>query len=246
MHDMRCCSTAVILLLFVGVTTAAEPSTGANQAASKLDTQLHVTLDYLLYLPPDYDQQESWPLLLFLHGGGERGNNLELVKRHGPPKLIEQGKQFPFIVVTPQCPTDGWWHPNELVALLDEVSTKFKVDRDRISVTGLSLGGFGTWELAAYAPDRIAAIVPICGGGEVYRTKRMANVATWVFHGAQDAGVPLRRSQEMVEALMKEHGDVKFTIYPDAGHDSWTATYNNPAVYEWLLQQKRRPVPQPK
>ncbi|HUE13542.1 MAG TPA: prolyl oligopeptidase family serine peptidase [Planctomycetaceae bacterium] len=213
----------------------------SKQKAAKLDTQVRVTLDYLLYLPPGYDQQEKCPLMLFLHGAGERGSDLNLVKTHGPPKLIEHGKQFPFIVVSPQCPKDHTWQPIELTALLDDVVAKYKVDRDRIYLTGLSMGGFGTWALAGYSPNRFAAIIPICGGGEAFLAKRIAHIPVWVFHGAKDPGVPLRRSQEMVDALKKIGSQVNFTVYPDAGHDSWTATYNDPKVYEWLLQQKLQP-----
>jgi predicted peptidase len=209
------------------------------QQSARLDTQVKVELGYLLYLPKGYDQQESWPLLLFLHGGGERGEDLELVKKHGPPKLIGEGKRFPFIVVSPQCPKDKWWEPIELVALLDEVGSKYKVDIDRICVTGLSLGGFGTWRLAAYAPKRLAAIAPICGGGEKNWAKQFASLPVWAFHGAKDTGVPLERSQVMVDELKKNGGSPKLTVYPNALHDSWTETYNNPEFYEWLLAQKR-------
>ena len=101
------------------------------------------------------------------------------------------------------------------------------------------MGGFGSWRLAAHAPDRFAAVAPICGGGEVYWVIRFPHLAVWAFHGAKDFGVPLRRSQEMIDALKKIGGDPKFTIYPDAGHDSWTETYDNPELYEWLLKQKR-------
>jgi predicted peptidase len=227
----------LVLVSASGLLSAAEP----KQKAQKLDTQVRVTLDYLLYLPPGYDQKQKWPLMLFLHGGGERGSDVNLVKKHGPPKLIDQGKQFPFIVVSPQCAKEQSWQPIELRALLDDVVAKYKVDLDRIYLTGLSMGGFGTWALAGYSPGRFAAIVPICGGGEASWAKRIAHIPVWVFHGAKDPGVPLRRSQEMVDALKKCGGKVNFTVYPDAGHDSWTATYNDPKVYEWLLQQKRQP-----
>lgn len=212
---------------------------GAGQRAARLDRSIQVSLDYLLYLPEDYDKKDSWPLMLFLHGAGERGDDLELVKKHGPPKLIAAGRQFPFIVVSPQCKPNRWWEPLELSTLLDEVTEKYKVDEDRIYVTGLSMGGFGTWRLAAYTPKRFAAIVPICGGGETYWTRRFPHLPIWVFHGAKDSGVPLERSQAMVEALEKRAGNVQLTIYPEAGHDAWTETYNNPKLYEWLLEQKR-------
>lgn len=209
------------------------------QTSQRLEAEAKVELNYLLYLPKGYDDQESWPLVLFLHGAGERGNDLELVKKHGPPKLIGEGKDFPFIVVSPQCRKDVWWEPIELTALLDEVNKKHKVDKDRIYVTGLSMGGFGTWRLAAHTPDRFAAIAPICGGGETYWARRFPHLPTWAFHGAKDHGVPLQRSEEMIEAMKAAGGNPKLTVYPDAGHDSWTETYNNPEFYQWLLAQKR-------
>lgn len=210
-----------------------------NQSPQRLESTVDVQLDYLLYLPENYDDQESWPLLLFLHGAGERGDDLELVKKHGPPKLIEAGEDFPFIVVSPQCRKNVWWEPIELTALLDQIVSKYQVDKDRIYVTGLSMGGFGTWRLAAFTPDRFAAIAPICGGGESYWTRRFPHLPTWVFHGAKDKSVPLERSQQMVDALKKQGGEPKFTIYREAGHDSWTETYNNPEFYQWLLAQQR-------
>ncbi len=215
----------------------------ARQSGAKLDAQVRVQLNYLLYLPKDYGKEESWPLLLFLHGSGERGDNLELVKKHGPPKLIAAGKEFPFIVVSPQCPKNRRWEPIELVALLNDLGRKHKMDEDRIYVTGLSMGGFGTWRLATFAPDRLAAIAPICGGGEKYWAKQFAHLPIWAFHGGKDTGVPPERSQIMIDALKKAGGEPKLTIYPDAGHDSWTETYDNPKLYDWLLEQKREPQP---
>jgi predicted peptidase len=219
--------------------TWAEADDAAHQKPCELNRAIKVTMKYLLYLPKDYDQKDSWPLMLFLHGAGERGDNLDLVKKHGPPKLIEAGKDFPFIVVSPQCPQGRWWEPVELAALLDEIVEKQKVDKDRIWVTGLSMGGFGTWSLAAHQPHRFAALVPICGGGEPITAKLFAYAPAWVFHGGKDTTVPLERSKRMVEAVKASGGSVKLTVYPDAGHDSWTETYNNPQLYEWLLQQKR-------
>ena len=125
--------------------------------------------------------------------------------------------------------------------MLDEIVEKYKVDQDRVYVTGLSMGGFGTWALAVHTPDRFAAILPVCGGGDPRQAKRIAHIPAWVFHGAKDPLVPLAASQKMVEALKKNGGSVKFTVYPEAGHDAWTETYANPQIYEWLLQQKRMP-----
>jgi predicted peptidase len=218
-----------------------------RQTAATLDVQVPVKLDYLLYLPADYEEHESWPLLLFLHGAGERGDDLELVKKHGPPKLIEGGKEFPFIVVSPQCPKDRWW-TSELIALsalVDEIEKKYKVDPDRIYVTGLSMGGFGTWALAGYSPRRFAAIVPICGGGEsLVGRMLLRRMPVWAFHGAKDPVVPLQRSEDMVNALRASgNSEAKLTVYPEAGHDSWTETYENAELYDWLLSHKRGSVP---
>lgn len=209
-----------------------------GQQAKQMERAAVVKLQYLLQLPPGYEEQESWPVLLFLHGAGERGSDLEMVKKHGPPKLIEGGKSLPFIVVSPQCPAGRWWEPFELAALLDEIESQYKVDKKRIYVTGLSMGGFGTWALTAYQPERFAAIAPICGGGEPFMTRLYSHVPTWVFHGDKDEIVPLERSERMVEGLKRAGGNVKFTVYEGVGHDSWTEPYADDAFYQWLLEQR--------
>lgn len=196
-------------------------------------------LPYLLSLPQEYDASDKpWPLVLFLHGKGECGTDLNQLKKHGPPKLIDEQKQFPFILVSPQSPTYGW-KPPELSALLDDIVAGYRVDRDRTYVTGLSMGGFGTWALAALEPDRFAAIVPICGGGDPTDATKLKHLPIWVFHGAKDEIVRLAKSKEMVDALKKAGSAVKFTVYPEVEHDSWTQTYENAEVWAWLLQQKR-------
>ncbi|HEV3166171.1 MAG TPA: prolyl oligopeptidase family serine peptidase [Isosphaeraceae bacterium] len=203
------------------------------------DITIHVKLKYLLYLPEGYESSEkSWPLVLFLHGAGESGDDLSKVKRNGPPKLIESGKAYPFIVVSPQSPGMGW-NAEALNALIDELGSQYRVDKGRVYLTGLSMGGFGTWSLAAAHPEKFAAIVPICGGGRPTDASKLKNLPIWVFHGAKDNTVPIARSEDMVKALKDAGADVKFTIYPEAGHDSWTETYNNEEVYSWLLSHKR-------
>jgi len=201
------------------------------------------SLKYLLYVPDAYNRTPTkWPLVLFLHGAGERGDDLELVKKHGPPKLIAQGREFPAIIVSPQCPKEAWWpdHVAALEALLDEIVARYRVDEDRIYVTGLSMGGFGTWALAFDQPQRFAALGVICGRGDPAKAALLEHVPIWVFHGAKDQTVPLKDSQDMVEALQAAGGSPKFTVYPDAGHDSWTRTYEGPAFWEWLFAQRRR------
>jgi predicted esterase len=179
------------------------------------------------------------PVLLCLHGSGERGDDLAAVRTHGPPKLVAAGKEFPFLVVAPQCPAGEWWNARQLIDVLDDVATKHRIDPDRIYLTGISMGGYGVWELAAEYPDRFAAIVPICGAGGPADAEQLKNLPTWAFHGMQDHDVPFNRTIEMVTALKKVGGRVRFTPYPDLGHDCWTRTYDNPQLYEWLLKQKR-------
>lgn len=205
-----------------------------------------VALKYWLYLPKGYaeDTAKTWPLMLFLHGAGERGEDLEKVKKHGPPKLIAGGADLPFIVVAPQCPADAWWETTAqvmaLIALLDEIQSAHRIDPDRVYCTGISMGGYGTWRLACEFPERFAAVVPICGGGRPFLARAMKNVPAWVFHGAKDPVVPLSESEKMVEALERAGGTVEFTVYPEALHDSWTETYDNPAVFDWLLKHRRK------
>lgn len=196
---------------------------------------------YLLFLPQDYSKgKKDWPLLLFLHGAGERGDSLELVGKHGPPKIVEGQPDFPFILVSPQCPKDEWWSKDVLIALLDEVSARYRVDENRIYLTGLSMGGFGTWNLAVEYPDKFAAIAPICGGGDPHKAHRIKHLPVWIFHGEKDEVVPISKSEEMAKALKACGSNVKFTIYPEATHDSWTETYNNPELYDWFLKHRKQ------
>lgn len=175
-------------------------------------------------------------MILFLHGSGERGSNLDWVKRHGVARIVEEQPDFPFIAVSPQCPKGQYWSVELLMALLAEVMQSQPVDPKRVYLTGLSMGGYGAWRLAAAHPDRFAAIAPVCGRGDPSQADRLKQTPVWVFHGALDDVVPLQQSEVMVEALKACGGNVRFTVYPNAGHDSWTPTYRNPALYDWFLQ----------
>lgn len=202
-----------------------------------------VRYSYLLYHPPGYEAggEKKWPLVVFLHGMGERGDDIHKVKIHGIPKLAET-KKFPFVAASPQCPLTTDWRKETagLNAFLDEILEKNAVDPDRVYLTGLSMGGYGTWMWACANPERFAAIVPICGGGDPSKAAVLKDLPVWAFHGAKDRAVPLKRSEEMVEAIRAAGGSPKLTVYPDAGHDSWTVTYENPEVYDWLLKQVRK------
>lgn len=209
-----------------------------------------VAANYLLFLPNGYQSRGSrrWPLILFLHGSGERGRNVARVAAHGPPKIVKANPDFPFLVVSPQCPSGCWWSPDLVLALLDEVTQRHAVDPARIYLTGLSMGGYGTWHLGLSYPERFAAIAPVCGGGDPLaivlanrnRLRLLKQLPVWAFHGAKDPLVPLHESERMVRALQQIGNQPKFTVYPDAGHDCWTETYDRAELYDWFLQHRRR------
>jgi predicted peptidase len=210
-----------------------------------------LNVGYLLYLPSDYSRKsgKTWPLILFLHGAGERGTDLRKVAIHGPPKYVEEHPDFPFILLSPQCPEGKLWSNDILLPLLDEIIQKHKVDTGRIYLTGMSMGGYGTWNLGLTSPERFAAIVPVCGGAQMIslsltsreKPQELKNLPVWAFHGAKDPVVLVEESQRMIEALKKiGNKDVKLTLYPDTGHNSWTKTYDNPDLYLWLLQHERK------
>ncbi|MCP4190080.1 MAG: prolyl oligopeptidase family serine peptidase [Planctomycetaceae bacterium] len=198
-----------------------------------------IRMDYLLYRPDGYQPDQNWPLMIFLHGAGERGNHLEIVKSHGPPKLIEQGKTFPFLVVSPQCESGKWWRPDAVCHLLDGVLQTNAIDPKRVYLTGLSMGGYGTWSTVARSADRFAAAAPICGGGDPARVNQHRHVPTWAFHGAKDPTVPLANTERMVAALKAVDGLIECTVYPELAHDAWTETYENRELYEWMLKQSK-------
>ncbi len=217
-----------------------------RQREQSFETEVRVKTrtEYLLYVPEAYDESEqSWPLMLFLHGAGERGDDLSKVAVHGPPRLAGEGNEFPFILVSPQCPERDWWTSGlqlaTLNALLDDLVSHYRIDENRIYLTGLSMGGFGTFSLADAYPERFAAIAPVCGGGDPKQAAGIAHIPAWVFHGGQDKVVPVSRSQDMVDALKANAAKVEFTVYPEAGHDSWTETYDTPELYDWLLSHQR-------
>lgn len=238
LHDLSIIAiSAAVLLSMVTVARAEEPTPGKQIATSFQAGD--ATLDYWIYLPKGEQPESGSPLLLFLHGAGERGDDLAVVKKHGPPKLIEAGQDFPFVVVSPQCPERERWEPKQLAALVEHLVAEHSLDGSRLYVTGLSMGGYGTWALIAEYPELFAAAVPVCGGGDVEKVDAMAKTPVWAFHGGQDRVVPPRRSEVLVDALKERDAEVKLTVYPEAGHDSWTKTYDNAEVYAWLLEHRR-------
>lgn len=202
---------------------------------------------YLLSLPPQYgSKKQRWPLILRLHGAGRRGDDLKKIENNMLLKVAREDKDFPFIVLCPQCPKGRRWSSGMLIKLLDDVITRYDVDIDRIYVTGPSMGGYGTWNLACDYPKRFAAIAPICGGGLPAKACNLKNVAVWAFHGAKDKVVPLERSQEMVNAANACGGNANLTVYPNKGHGRSTGgktvaelTHANTKLYKWFLEHRR-------
>jgi predicted peptidase len=222
----------------------------ANQKSMKMNQQMTKTvkLDYFCHVPEEAKSKpdKKFPMILFLHGAGERGSDLNLILKHGIPKVVKAEDNFPFITVCPQCPENITWAEqlDELNALYQLVIENFPVDADRIYLTGMSMGGFGSFAFAAKYPQYFAAVAPICGGSPWLiaeeRVEPLLKLPIWVFHGAVDSVVPIAYSEKMVALLKAGGAEVKFTVYPEADHDSWTETYANPKLYEWFLEHTQR------
>jgi len=211
-------------------------------SSSQLAVESEKTYKYLLFVPKSYNEQKEtkFPLILFLHGAGETGSNLEKVKVHGIPKIVEKKPDFPFIAISPQCPFGERWESAKLRQLVQGVQNKYRVDEDRIYGTGLSMGGYGIWRMAMDYPDLFAALVPICGGGNPLTANKIKHLPLWAFHGEDDDIIPVQESKKMIDVLQKLGAtEAKLTTYPNTAHDSWTVTYENEELYKWLLSHKR-------
>jgi predicted peptidase len=226
----------LIFLLFAAIATAAPVET-----KEKFDTDKG-SIAYLRYLPDGYEEGRH-PLVIFLHGSGERGDDLERVKKHGPPKTALEGHGYPFVLVAPQCPPDRWWDADEVIALTRHLVATLRVDPTRVHLTGLSMGGYGTWACLAKAPDLYASGVPICGGGETATAARLMDIPIWAIHGEADPVVPVEKTREMEAAILKAGGKrLRTTYYPGVEHDSWTRAYADPALFAWMMLQQRTPA----
>jgi len=234
------------IFIIVAVLSALFPKSNneRNIKTFVTDVTIEVELNYLLYLPSDYSYSKKvYPLVLFLHGAGERGEDINFVEVHGIPKLIKMGKEFPFITIAPQCPFDRWWSDKvfvkALISLIEKTKTQYNVDDSRIYATGLSMGGYGTLAIAMERPDLFSGIIPICGGGDLNKIGRLEHMPIWLFHGDADTVVPVENSTKIYDVLKPINKNIKITIYEDVGHDSWTETYENNDLYEWLLNQNK-------
>jgi predicted peptidase len=203
---------------------------------------------YVLFIPHDYKGDKPYPIILFLHGAGETGTDGQKQARVGLGSAVrKKEKTFPFIVVFPQSQKRTWQANSgdgqRALAILAEVQKEYKVDPKRVYLTGLSMGGFGTWSMAAAYPDRWAAIVPICGGGNPSQADKIKDIPCWCFHGDADKAVPVDRSRKMIEALKAAGGSPKYTEYPGVGHNSWDKAYGTAELYDWLLMRELQAAP---
>ena len=196
-----------------------------------------VSCSYLLFTPEN--RRDKMPLILFLHGSGERGDNPAHLASFGPFVMAEKDKNFPFMIAAPVCPVHSDWDPETLIALVEHLKRTLPVDGNRIYLTGMSMGGHGAWNLAARRPDLFAAVAPVSGWGPVYLAHRFKTLPVWTFHGAKDKIIPPDRTRKMADAINENGGRARLTIYPDRGHNAWTPAYSNRELYNWFLSQKK-------
>lgn len=235
---------AAMAALSGGNVLAAGPVPGPGESTQRFEGVVshQVRLPYLLWMPePAQRPAGGWPLVIFLHGSGERGSDLARVRAIGPPKYAVAGRRFPFVLVAPQLAANEVWQSDALDALISSLLERLPVDADRVLITGLSLGGIGAWRYAMDYPQRLAGIVPVCGAGDPSGAPRLVRLPIWAFHGARDDAVPLAAEQRMVDAVNAAGGRAKFTVYPEVGHNAWDQAYADEALYAWLLAQRRGP-----
>lgn len=200
-------------------------------------------LGYFVYEPKERTDEKA-PLIVFLHGAGERGNggsDLERVKVHGLPKYIAEGREFPAVILCPQCPENMVWN-NIVVSLkklIDQVIADYNTDPHRVSITGISMGGYGSWEMGITYPDFFSAIAPVCGGGFYWRGGNLVKMPVWAFHGDKDDMVPVENSLSMVNSVNGAGGNARLTVFHNVGHGSWDDAYLHTDVIDWLISQRR-------
>ena len=195
-------------------------------------------LTYLIKYPEGFSENGKYPVLFFLHGAGTRGTSTDALRENAFFECTEN-MNLPFVIVAPLCSENTWFDLFEhLIALVKEVAKLPYVDEKRIYLTGNSMGGYGTWQLAMSMPEYFAAIVPVCGGGMYWNAWRLKNVAVWAFHGEKDDCVSPTETEKMMDIVKRAGAEAKLTIYPEAGHNAWTPTYSNPEVFAWLLEHE--------
>ena len=244
---------AALFCLLPSLARAEAPATGFVPATGFLDRTIKDAdgkeAKYVLFVPDGYkaNGDKAYPIILFLHGSGETGSDGQKQAKVGlAPAIRKQekaGKHFPFFAVFPQSQKRTWGANSpdgqRAIAILDAVEKEYRIDKKRQYLTGLSMGGFGTWSFAMKYPDRWAAIVPCCGGGNPANVKEIKDIPTWVFHGDADPAVNIEKGRQMVAALKEAGAKPKFTVYPGVGHNCWDKAYGTPGLYTWLLEQHK-------
>jgi predicted peptidase len=209
----------------------------------KWESDVYYNFNYVVNLPKDYDENQSYPLVIFLHGAGEWGDDLDVACRHGYMKHVrEKGAEYPFVFVAPQCPANRYWgrYTESLLAFLDDICKQYPIDLDRVYLTGLSMGGTGTWMLAMAAPERFAAIAPICGSGVYWFGYALKDVPVLAYHGDCDEVVPVMDSVQMVKSVNRHGGHAELRILHGVDHDAWNVAYEGDELYTWLLSHTRK------
>jgi predicted peptidase len=239
---MRTLTLLVLLFAFFPQQQFSQSLNGQQSRLFKKKAVRNLTGKYLLFLPESYGKtKQRFPLIMYLHGGSLRGDDVEKVRTLGLPQLVEHDKSFPFIVVSPLCPAGETWTDAELlIGILDEVVAKYSVDSARVYLTGHSMGGRGTWYLAYKHPERFAAIAPMSPLSTISAWAiKLRNVPVWAFHGARDNIASIEESKTLVDALKALGGDVKFTELVDRDHFILDI-YEDRQLYEWFLQHRRK------
>lgn len=209
----------------------------------KWKSEVYHNFGYVRYLPENYDENQKYPLVIFLHGAGERGDDLDVAVRHGYMKYVrENGREYPFICVAPQCPHGKYWgcYTESLLAFIDDICSTLPIDLDRVYLTGLSMGGTGTWMLAMADPERFAAIAPVCGSGIYWHGTVLAKMPIFMYHGDCDDIVPMYESANMLHSVNK-HGNnnARLKVCYGVGHNAWDYAYTDDELLEWMLAQHR-------
>ncbi len=239
----RLLNRILILTLVAGLIGCAPTLLHPGEQRSVLAPQAR-GYPYLLFVPARsaVTRNAKPPLLIFLHGSGERGADIDKVKVHGPPRLVETRSDFPFVTLSPLLEADGDWEVQKLDAMLRQVRHKVRFDPTRVYLTGLSRGAHGTWRWGTAEPGLFAAIAPVSGRGDPSQACSLRDLPVWAFHGDSDTVVDPVGSTAMVNAVNACGGHALITLYPMTGHDAWTRTYDNPELFSWFLSHQRKGV----
>jgi predicted peptidase len=226
---------------FASVSKKKVKTAKVSRKAGKASSSKGKVYHYLSYTPQGYDslKDSKWPLIIYLHGKSASGSNLEKVRRYGVTFYLDRGMKLPAVVVAPQCPSGKNWDTESwFPSFYADILSKYKIDTTRIYLIGMSMGGFGCWQLGIKYPHRFATIVPFCGGYfNAPSVKVLKDVPIWVFHGDRDRQVPIRRSNVLVDELRKDGGNPRFTILKGAGHDIHRQ-FADMQIYDWMLKYK--------